>query len=61
MSKTDSFFRAMAWLCLGVIIGFLIAPIKRGITCTICSYNNVGAEEYDFLGEEEDMDEPDEE
>lgn len=39
MSKTEKFFRAMAWLCLGVIIGFFAAPIKKGIDIRICSNN----------------------
>lgn len=40
MSKSEKFFRAMAWLCLGVVIGFLLAPIKRGIDVTIASNND---------------------
>ncbi|MGM9616012.1 hypothetical protein [Butyricicoccus sp.] len=39
MSKTEKFFRAMAWLCLGVIIGFFVSPIKQGVDIQICSNN----------------------
>lgn len=39
MSKTETFFRAMAWTCLGVIIGFLLSPIKHGVDITIASNN----------------------
>lgn len=39
MSKTEKFFRAMAWMCFGVIIGFFISPIKQGIDIRICSNN----------------------
>ena len=39
MSKTEKFFRAMAWLCLGVIIGFFVSTIKQGVDIRICSNN----------------------
>lgn len=39
MGKTEIFFRAMAWTCLGVIIGFLLSPIKHGIDISIASNN----------------------
>ena len=31
MSKLDRFFRDMAFLCMGIIIGFLCAPVRKGI------------------------------
>ena len=39
MNKIDRFFRSMALLCLGVIIGFLISPIKNGIKISVGSGN----------------------
>lgn len=57
MKNAEGFFRAMAWLCLGMVLGFLLAPIKRGITMSICS-DNVGAEHYDFL-QTQKKDDPD--
>lgn len=41
MSKLDRFFRDMAFLCLGIILGFVCAPIRKGINITIAS-NNTG-------------------
>ncbi|MDO5547684.1 MAG: hypothetical protein Q4F79_04275 [Eubacteriales bacterium] len=65
MSKVDRFFRGMAMVCLGVILGFLISPIKQGIRVTIGS-NNRDSEllnQYGFLEDEvfdEDLDEMEE-
>lgn len=64
MSKLDRFFRGMAMICLGVIIGFLISPIKQGIRVTIGS-NNRDSEllnEYHVLDDDDfdDFDEDDE-
>ena len=39
MSKWNSFFRGMAMLCLGMVIGFLISPIKQGVRRAIGSNN----------------------
>ena len=39
MSKWNSFFRGMAMLCLGMVIGFLISPIKQGVRISIGSNN----------------------
>ena len=39
MSKWNSFFRGMAMLCLGLVIGFLISPIKQGVRISIGSNN----------------------
>ena len=39
MSKWNSFFRGMAMLCLGMVIGFLISPIKQGVRISIGSTN----------------------
>lgn len=41
MGKTGKFFFAMAWFCLGMVIGFLIAPIKQGVDIMIASNNMV--------------------
>lgn len=41
MGKAGKFFFAMAWFCLGMVIGFLIAPIKQGVDVTIASNNMV--------------------
>ena len=53
MSRTEVFFRAMAWTCLGVIIGFLLSPIKHGIDITIAS-NNEGTTFGNDCAETED-------
>lgn len=59
MSRIETFFRAMAWFCLGVIAGFLLAPIKKGIDVSICS-NNVGTDGFEFMDDDEDAwDDPD--
>lgn len=58
MSKTEKFFRALAWFCLGAIVGFLLAPIKKGVDISICS-NNVGADGFTFF-DDDDEDELDE-
>ena len=42
MSKWNSFFRGMAMLCLGMVIGFLISPIKQGVRISI-GRNNRGS------------------
>lgn len=41
MSKLDRFFRDMAFLFLGIMVGFLCAPIRKGVNITIAS-NNTG-------------------
>ncbi len=49
MNKAERFFRDLALVCVGVILGFLLAPIKEGIRVTIGS-NNRSSEvmnEYD--------------
>ncbi len=62
MSKLDRFFRGMAMLCLGVIIGFLIAPIKKGIRISIGSGNTDSSVMNQGFDEEEDLyDEDDDE
>lgn len=53
MSKTGKFFCAMAWLCLGVIIGFLLAPIRKGVDISICS-NNIGSDGFTFCDDDEE-------
>lgn len=58
MGKAEKFFRAMAWLCLGVIIGFFISPIKEGVDISICSNNTDSV--FGDGAEEEDEDEPEE-
>ncbi|MDO5783615.1 MAG: hypothetical protein Q4P20_00975 [Eubacteriales bacterium] len=60
MGKAGKFFFAMAWFCFGVIMGFLIAPIKQGVDITIASNNMVEGldvwcdDEEDALDEQED-------
>ena len=66
MSKWNGFFRGMAMLCLGIVIGFLIAPIKQGIRVSIGSNNSGsklmnefhGFDDEDEFGDEEYDDEP---
>lgn len=58
MSKTEKLFRALAWFCLGAIVGFLLAPIKKGVDISICS-NNVGTDGFTFF-DDDDEDELDE-
>lgn len=57
MGKTGKFFFAMAWFGFGVIMGFLIAPIKQGIDITIASNNVVDG--MDTLCDDDDEDEQD--
>ncbi|WP_308754281.1 hypothetical protein [uncultured Anaerotruncus sp.] len=33
MRKSEKFLWAAAFLCIGMVAGFLIAPIKAGIVC----------------------------
>ena len=66
MSKGNGFFRGMAMLCLGIVIGFLIAPIKQGIRVSIGSNNSGsklmnefhGFDDEDEFDDEEYDDEP---
>ncbi|MDO4286168.1 MAG: hypothetical protein Q4C40_00420 [Eubacteriales bacterium] len=58
MGKAEKFFRAMAWLCLGIIIGFFIAPMKEGVNVSICSNNTDTA--FGCDGGEDDEDGPEE-
>lgn len=39
MSRSEKFFRAMAWLCFGVLVGIFLAPVKNGVHISICSNN----------------------
>ena len=56
MSKSEKFFYAMAWLFFGVVIGFFVSPIKKGIDITIASHNS-GSDALAFYGgDEEDFD-----
>ena len=52
MSKLDRFFRDMAFLCMGIIIGFLCAPVRKGINITIAS-NNTGNDALRLAGLED--------
>ena len=66
MSQWNGFFRGMAMLCLGIVIGFLIAPIKQGIRVSIGSNNSGsklmnefhGFDDEDEFDDEEYDDEP---
>lgn len=60
MSRTAKFFFAMAWLLLGVVIGFLTAPIRKGVDITIAS-NNVGTDALTFCGDDDDDEDDDDE
>ncbi len=53
MNKADRFFRGLALVCVGVILGFLLAPIKKGIRVTIGS-NNRGSDVMNEYGADED-------
>ena len=59
MSKSEKFFRAMAWLCFGVIVGIFLAPVKHGVHISICSNNknstfgDDGADTYDAYDDDE--------
>ena len=44
MKHSDKVLPALVCLLLGVIIGFLIAPIKRGITCVNYEGNGLPAD-----------------
>lgn len=60
MSKWNGFFRGMAMLCLGMVIGFLISPIKQGIQISIGN-NNRGSRLMNQSSGFDDEDEFDEE
>ncbi|HCR43001.1 MAG TPA: hypothetical protein DIV41_00325 [Ruminococcaceae bacterium] len=43
MSKRETRLLALACTAVGIVIGFLISPVKRGISC---GNNNVGGSVY---------------
>ena len=67
MSKSEKFFRAMAWLCFGVIVGIFLAPVKHGVHISICSNNknstfgDDGADTYDAYDNDDTDDEDEQE
>lgn len=57
MSRSEKFFRAMAWLCFGVLVGIFLAPVKNGLNISICSNNQnskFGDDSMDIGDEDED-------
>jgi len=64
MSRSEKFFRAMAWLCFGVLVGIFLAPVKHGVCISICSNNtnsSFGDDGADICDEDEEDDEEPEE
>lgn len=63
MSRSEKFFRAMAWLCFGVLVGIFLAPVKNGVHISICSNNknssfgDDGADLCDADDEDEEQEE----
>lgn len=63
MSRSEKFFRAMAWLCFGVLVGIFLAPVKNGMHISICSNNknssfgDDGADLCDADDEDEEQEE----
>lgn len=51
--KVGYFWKGFALLLLGMVIGFLIAPVKKGLTvgCN-CGNNYAGDDGDDFITEE---------
>ncbi len=63
MSRSEKFFRAMAWLCFGVLVGIFLAPVKHGVHISICSNNqnsSFGDDGADICDEDEDGEEQEE-
>ncbi|WP_432620069.1 hypothetical protein [Butyricicoccus sp.] len=63
MSRSEKFFRAMAWLCFGVLVGIFLAPVKNGVHISICSNNknsSFGDDGADLCDEDEEDDEQEE-
>ncbi len=58
MNKAERFFRGLALISVGIILGFLLAPIKKGIQVTIGS-NNTGSELMNQYGWDDDWDDED--
>jgi len=57
MSRSEKFFRAMAWLCFGILVGIFLAPVKHGVRISICSNNtnsSFGDDGADICDEDED-------
>lgn len=61
MRKVDRFFRGMAMFCLGIVVGFLIAPIKKGINVSIgnnnCDSQLMNAFDGDYFVDDDDFEE----
>lgn len=63
MSRSEKFFRAMAWLCFGVLVGIFLAPVKHGVHISICSNNqssSFGDDGADICDDDEDDEEQEE-
>ncbi len=63
MSRSEKFFRAMAWLCFGILVGIFLAPVKHGVRISICSNNtnsSFGDDGADICDEDEDDEEQEE-
>lgn len=63
MSRSEKFFRAMAWLCFGILVGIFLAPVKHGVRISICSNNtnsSFGDDGADICDEDEDDEESEE-
>ncbi len=63
MSRSEKFFRAMAWLCFGILVGIFLAPVKHGVRISICSNNtnsSFGDNGADICDEDEDDEEQEE-
>lgn len=63
MSRSEKFFRAMAWLCFGVLVGIFLAPVKNGVHISICSNNknsSFGDDGADLCDAEEEDNEQEE-
>lgn len=58
MGRAGKFFFAMAWFFFGVMMGFLIAPIKRGVDIDVAiASNNTG--DGSEIPRDDDADAPD--
>jgi hypothetical protein len=58
MKKTGGFLTGALLFCIGVIIGFIFAPIKKGVNIGNNSGNNNGNHDFGKKHDEADRDKP---
>ena len=51
-NKKTNFWMGLAMLALGIVIGFLIAPMKKGVNVRNICGNKMSSNDLDYLNEE---------